>query len=170
MVAKPHLQTVTLWVTKLALLTVGGKTPPTKQQIGLYATTLAVDLPQAAFTEASLQEVASGCEFFPAYSVVKTALEAWYSSARLRALASPVSIMFTEYFDEQQNTDAHKQRLVDRLAAAKSDWQDPGKIRASAHRIGEDHPHRLLVGRILAALVLRHAPENISFVPPEFLA
>ena len=60
MPTKPHLQTANLWVTKLALLTVGGKTPPTKQQIGLYADTLASDLAVSAFTDASLHEVASG--------------------------------------------------------------------------------------------------------------
>lgn len=169
MVAKPHLQTVTLWVTKLALLTVGGKTPPTKQQIGLYAMTLAADLPQSAFTEASLQEVASGCEFFPAYSVVKTALEAWHDTARAKALASPISIAFREYLDEQQNTETHKERISERMAAAKSDWSDPNKVRASAHRIGDDHPHGLRLGRMLAALVGRHAPENLGYLPPEWL-
>ena len=170
MATKPHLQAVNLWVSKLALLTVGGKTPPTKQQIGLYAMTLASELPASVFTEASLHEVAAGCEFFPAYSVVKTALEAWHESARVRALASPKSFAFQAYLDEQTNSQAHKQLMADRFAAAKSDWQDPNKVRASAVRIGADHPHRMRLGRMLAALVGKHAPENLGHLPPEFLS
>ena len=170
MATRPHLQAVNLWVSKLALLTVGGKTPPTKQQIGLYAMTLAAELPASAFTEASLHEVAQGCEFFPAYSVVKTALEGWHEAHEQKRLASPVTARFQEYLDERQDTVAYKARLAERMADAKSDWQDPGKVRASAHRIGADHPHRLLVGRMLAALVRRHDPENLGHLPPEFLA
>lgn len=168
MATTPHLQTVTLWLSKLALLTVGGKTPPTKQQIGLYAMTLAAELPLGAFTEASLKEVANGCEFFPAYSVVKTALEAWHATERVRSLSSPVSDAVRRRLDEMQDNDAHRDRVSDRMADAKSDWADPVKVRESVRNIGEDHPHRLDMGRILFSLVKQHAPLNIWHIPPEF--
>lgn len=169
MATKQQLQAVAIWVSKLSLLTTGGKTPPTKQTISLYAEILAGDLPATAFTEASLHEVASGCEYFPAYSVVKTALETWHEAARKRMIASPTSTEFREWLDDREDNQASKVRLEDRLAAAKADWQDPNTVRMSAHRIGDDHPHRMRMGRMLASLVRRHAPENLGYLPPEFL-
>lgn len=170
MATKQHLQTAAIWVAKLSLLTTGGRTPPTKQTINLYAEILAADLPMGAFTEASLHEVAGGCEFFPAYSVVKTALEAWHATAKLLAIPSPTSVAMQERLDEYDNNDTHQRRLADRMAAAKADWQDPAKVRASVMGIGDDHPQRIRVGRVLAAVVRRHAPENLGYLPPEFIA
>lgn len=169
MATKQHLQMAAIWVAKLSLLTTGGKTPPTKQTISLYAETLAADFPQTAFTEASLNEIASGCEFFPAYSVVKTGLQTWHEAFRQKALASPISVAFREYLDEQENNEAYKAKIANRLEAARSDWSDPSRVRASAMRIGENHPHRNSMGKMLASLVQKHAPENLAYLPPEWL-
>lgn len=70
-----NLEQITLWLTKLALLTSGGKTPVTKQQIGLYAVTFIDDVPISVFTDASLNGIAGSLQYFPAYSALKTALE-----------------------------------------------------------------------------------------------
>lgn len=168
MPGKVHIQKALLWVTKLSLLTAGGKTPPAKSTLGLYAATLANDLPMSVFCEASCHEVAVGCEFFPAYSVLLTALQAWHETSERKRLASPVSVAFREHLDELQNNEAHKARLADRLAEARDDWSQPWKIRESLANIGEDHPHRLRLGRMLAALVRKHAPDNLGHIPPEF--
>lgn len=47
------------------------------------------------------------------------------------------------------------------------DWEDPAKIRSSVAKLDE-HPMRDLLGRMLGALVRRHAPQNITFLPAEW--
>lgn len=47
------------------------------------------------------------------------------------------------------------------------DWQDPAKIRSSVAKL-DGHPLRSLLGRNLGALVRRHAPQNIGYLPAEW--
>lgn len=165
-----RLQQITLWLTKLALLTSGGKTPVTKQQIGLYATIFSDEVPIGAFSDASLTAICGGCEFFPAYAVLKTAVMAWWEAqeaARVPRLgyAGPLQ----DHFDALEGNDAHRQRVVDLAAAVKRSWQSPASVREALAEL-EDAPvgMRLVLGRLVGAAVRAHAPENLGFVPPEF--
>jgi len=72
-----HVQQITLWLTKLALLTSGGRTPVTKQQIGLYALSFADEMPISVFTDESLSAISDAHEFFPAKGVLKRELQGW---------------------------------------------------------------------------------------------
>lgn len=165
-----RLQQITLWLTKLALLTSGGKMPVTKQQIGLYATIFSDEVPIGAFSDASLTAIVGGCEFFPAYAVLKTALVSWWEAqAASRLPAVEHSASFQEYLDEQDGNDAHKTRAAAKAERVKADWSDPAKVRASVANLENAGPaFRSSLGRMLGLLVRLHAPENLGHVPPEF--
>lgn len=49
-----------------------------------------------------------------------------------------------------------------------ADWSDPGKVLASARKVLESDVKQLDLGRMLAALVHRHAPLNLALLPPEW--
>jgi len=98
--SRTDLQRAVSWVTRLALLTSGGRTPPTQEQIGLYATMLATELPAACLTDASLSVVKDGSEFFPAFAVLKTALEGWFADQSRRAQAGARSDILSDHLVE----------------------------------------------------------------------
>ena len=165
-----RLQQITLWLTKLALLTSGGKTPVTKQQIGLYATIFSDEVQIGAFSDESLTAICGGCEFFPAYAVLKKALVSWWETheaARVPRAEPPAPLR--EHFDELEGNEAHRERQAELAAGIKRSWQSPVSVREAVARL-EDAPAglRLSLGRMLGAAVKRHAPENLGFVPPEF--
>lgn len=166
-----HLQQITLWLTKLALLTSGGKMPVTKQQIGLYATIFSDEVAIGAFCDASLTAIAAGCEFFPAYAVLKTALVTWWDGQQAsRQPAVEYSRPFQEYLDEQQNSDEHRRRVAEREAGLKQSWASPEAVRAAVLTIEREAApaYRALLGRVLGTVVARRAPDNLAFVPAEF--
>lgn len=151
------------WLTRLALLTSAGKEQMTKERVFLYVQLLAGEIPLSAFTDASLAEIAGGCEFFPAYAPLKTALLTWNRDHTAQNRIAPPS------------TDAMHALLETRRAAerrdseVRADWGDPFKVRESADRIGDDHPLRDYLGRLLASLVKRHAPQNLHLLRPEWI-
>ena len=168
-----RLQQITLWLTKLALLTSGGKTPVTKQQIGLYAAIFSDEMPIGAFSDESLTAICGGCEFFPAYAVLKTALASWWEAQEAsRNPPAPVerSASFQEYLDEMLNNEDHQARMVERAAAIKASWQSPAAVRSAVLKVEEDAApaFRDLLGRMLGTIVARHAPENLGHIPPEY--
>lgn len=168
-----RLQQITLWLTKLALLTSGGKTPVTKQQIGLYATIFSDEVPVGAFSDESLTAICGSCEFFPAYAVLKTALMAWWEAqeaSRNPPARVERSSSFQEYLDEMFNNEAHQARMVERSAAITRSWQPPWAVRDAVGKVERDAApgFQLLLGRLLWTIVARHAPENLGFVPPEY--
>lgn len=142
----------------------------TKGRLFLYVEMLASDatgVPLGAFTDASLQEIASGCEFFPAYAVLKTALQTWLDLHPVVPRLANISADFQEYLDEQENKPAHRDRLLDRDARCRADWSDPQKIRESIAKL-DGHPMRHHLGKILGNAVRANAPENLGYLPPEW--
>jgi len=104
--------------------------------------------------------VARACSHHsPTFGEISNALSAWWQdnapTANVPLIAGPVQ-------------DAWRQRVERERAEARADWEQPGKVLASLRGL-EGHPRRLEFGRMLAALVNRHAPENVGLLPPEFL-
>jgi hypothetical protein len=54
-------------------------------------------------------------------------------------------------------------------AEAKADWSDPAKVRSSRDLVLSSPIRQLEFGRMLAALVSKHAPINLGMLPPEWL-
>lgn len=161
------------WVAKLALATSAGQEKMTKERLFLYVQLLASEFPVAAFTDASLKSIVAGTEYFPAWAVLKTGLDAWLEANRPKALAPPISeklrTSLQEHLDEMEDNADNKARRADRLQAAKEDWSDPDKIRASLLKLDETTPYwKARLGRFLGQLVRKHAPENLGYLPPEF--
>lgn len=61
---------------------------------------------------------------------------------------------------------AWKQKVADQRSEAKRDWSDPAKVQASMRLVLSSPVKQLELGRMLAALVHRHAPENLGLLPP----
>lgn len=53
------------------------------------------------------------------------------------------------------------------FASAKRDWQNPRIVLESATSL-DGHPMAGILGRMLHALVERHAPENLGWIPPQY--
>lgn len=163
--ANAEMKTVTIWLAKLALMT--GNASISKTRIGINAMALADELPNDAFTEASLKEVAEGCDSFPTYKVLLTSLRTWLDLHPAVPLITNVSLEFQAYLDEQDNTEAHRNRQLDRDARCRADWSDPQKIRESIAKL-DGRPMRHLLGKILGNAVRANAPENLGYLPPEW--
>lgn len=182
------MQNAVVWLSKLALLTGGGRSPLNKQQIGLYAETLAGEIPTAAFCDASLKVISEGAEFFPTYRVLREALTTWYGQHGALAVAarSEPGYGLQDWLLDRIMTECGNQRgqmlrswletkgvdvdaVVAQRAAtqARADWSDPAKVRASVAKLA-GHPMERALGNLLAPSVARHAPDNLAFVPAEF--
>lgn len=141
----------------------------TKQQIGLYATILCDEVAIAAFTDGSLKDVAAKHSFFPPFAAVKTSLNEWLSDHPVAPrIGTTVSDSLQRRINELQDSQDHRDRLADRALAIKDDWSDPAKIRMSLNKIGDDHPMRDLMCKVLAGLIRKHAPQNLGYMPPGF--
>lgn len=157
------------WLAKLALATSAGQEKMTKDRLFLYVQLLSNEVQLTAFTDQSLADVAKGCEFFPAYAVLKTALEAWHEEHKPKPLALPLPDNLREQIDELRDNTNWRDKIEREAAVAKMDWMDPNKVRASAANL-DGHPMRIVLGRMLARILRKHAPENLGYLPPEFLA
>lgn len=167
------------WLTKLALMTTAGKEPITKAKIGQYTLALmnvpdhAIQTTDGKVNEASVIAIAGQCEYFPAYSVLKTTLESWIDETKPKALPPPVSSKLKqsleEHLDTINNTDAYKAKRADWAATAKQDWSDPMIVRETVAKLTPDLKFRMALGRRLANLLRQHCPENLGYLPPEFL-
>ena len=73
------LQIISGWLLSLSQLLRHDKEKPTKNQIALYATMLAKDLPSGAFTSESLHHVARDMQWWPEYSALSKALLPWWN-------------------------------------------------------------------------------------------
>lgn len=140
--------------------------PITKDKLAAYAALLAEEFGAEAFTPESLKLVGEDHEFFPAYATVRNALLGYLARRRNIALPGNMPANLQERIDELQNNEAHLERLRTRAELVKADWSDPVKIRATIRNIGNDHPRRDQMGRLLFGLVKRHAPENLEHIPP----
>jgi hypothetical protein len=131
---------------------------------------LAEKFPATAFTDRSLDDIAAECAFFPAYKVLIAVLETWHKEhVKERGPAPQYSSSLQEYLDERADNETYKFKIARRMADAKADWSDPEKVRATAAKIDPTHPLRLTVGRFFAALVRKHAPQNLGLLLPEWL-
>lgn len=183
MTRQSDLQSVVLWLSKLALLSSGDRPPASKQQVGLYASLLVEEMPIGAFTDASLQAVVDGAERFPSYKVLKEALTTWHSQWGAQK-GEAVSYGVSGYVVDRIMLECGgkpgpmlrnwlESKGVDIDAAGKTgdqahaDWSDPAKVRASVAKLA-GHPMERALGNLLATAVARHAPDNLAFVPAEF--
>jgi hypothetical protein len=182
--SKTDLARALAWVTRLALLTSGGRQPPSQEQLGLYALTLATEMPAHCLTDASLSVIANGCEYFPAFSVLKTGLEGWIverqAIAGARGIEMP-AIVLERIMDGCNGQPGPKLaawlngkgvwpddrgvwpgsvRVTAERVEAVRDWSDPGKI-AAALRGLRGHPREAMLTGMLHGLVSRHAPGNL---------
>lgn len=165
-----HRVTVLNWLTQLKHLTRTGSEPVTRDKLAGYVLLLLEEFDSAVFTRQSLEAVSSGCEFFPAYAVLKTALMTWRDAPpplRLSAPAPTIPDSLRQRVDEMRDDELWKARLADERSVVVADWKDHSKIRVAVRSL-EGHPWRDRLGRMLAGLVSRHAPENIALLPPEW--
>ena len=72
------LRIITGWLNDLSRLVRHGEEKPTKEQMALYATMLAKDLPSGAFTSDSLHAAAVGMTWWPEYDALRVKAIAWW--------------------------------------------------------------------------------------------
>lgn len=81
--SRAKVSDVRKWVIALGVLTAGNMTrAEAEMKLRAYVPLLQDRFPPAAFTQASLEAVASQCRFFPAYGDVVTYLAAWWFEHR----------------------------------------------------------------------------------------
>jgi hypothetical protein len=138
-------------------------------------------------TDASLSVVVDGCEFFPAFSMLKTALEGWFSDQNRRAQSGFRSDIVPEHVVEMILTDSNGQpgpktaywlnskgiypdargiwpgtaRVASERADAVRSWSDPANVTASLRGL-RGHPREAVLTDMLHGLVQRHAPQNLG--------
>lgn len=177
------------WVTKLSVLCGGYALDPAEleRRTTPLIQPLANRFPPRVFTESSLEHVAASMKRWPTYESIGSALIAWireHPEPRV-ALAPP---------EDPQLRAVREQR-----AAAKADWSDPAKVRASVNgvlarvcnRCGatyrpeeapdgspcrecrggvvKRHPMEDRMGGMLAGLVQMHAPQNLHLCLPSWI-
>lgn len=149
------------WVKALGGLCAGNLSlKEAEARMTAYAPMLAREFRSEAFCVASLAFVArTYSRHSPTFGEIANALSAWWEdnapTANVPLITGP-------------KQDDWRQRVEQERAEAAADWADPAKVRASAASL-VGHPRRLELGRMLAALVNRHAPQNVALLPPEFL-
>jgi hypothetical protein len=155
-----HEAIVRDWLKSLGLLCAGtGSVKDAQAKAAAYVPMLAREFRTEAFTVASLAAVARACKFFPSFGELTTALSAWWED---NAPTANVPLIAGTHQDEW------RQRVEREKAEAKADWQQPDVVRHAIRSL-DGHPKRAELGRMLAALINRHAPENLGLLPPAFL-
>jgi hypothetical protein len=76
------LKIITSWLNDLSRLVRHGEEKPTRDQMAVYATMLAKDLPSGAFTEDSLHHVAQDMTWWPEFSSLRRTLVGWWNDHR----------------------------------------------------------------------------------------
>lgn len=177
------------WVTKLGALCGGAvlDADELKRRTAPLVQPLANRFPPRAFTESSLEHVAASMKRWPTYESIGSALISWIREhPEPRATLAPP--------EDPQLRAVHEQR-----AAAKADWSNPAKVRASVNtvlarvcnRCGaacrpenaadgspcqecrggvvKRHPMEDRMGGMLAGLVQMHAPQNLQLCLPSWI-
>jgi len=146
------------WLKALGTL-VAGSLPPNevRAKLALLAPMLADEFPVAAFCPVSLAAVARQCKFFPSYAEICEVLSPWWRENRppLTAIAS----------DQAATV---RQRAIERECRESWEGVTAEQVRAKIRDL-DSHPFRLLLGRMLATALRRHAATNLGLLPPEFL-
>lgn len=72
--------------------------------------------------------------------------------------------------DLESPNDVLQRKIAAEHTAAEASWQYFSELQVYAKlRDLKGHPMRLLLGRMLAIAVRRHAPQHLGLLPPEFL-
>ena len=142
------------WMATLAPLIRPRAPLPAATQLGNMLRFLG-DVPDVAFTEASLSAIAPKLNRAPSYPQMRAALDAY-----VRSLAPPVER------SSDSETMRERARLAERDRWLAENWDNPIGIRGSIRTCDSD-PRFL---RMLAALVQRHAPQHLGLLPPSAIA
>ena len=156
---------------RLRRLTAAGSEAVDEDQLDDYVAWLAADFPLTVFTAESAKHIAEQSQFFPKWAVLKAALTDWHEAhPTVPRIAFQPSETVRQRVEELQDGSAYFRRAADEREIAKSDWSDPAKVRASVANLQQNAAPgmRMILGRMLANLVERHAPENLGYVPPEY--
>jgi hypothetical protein len=139
------------WMATLAPLIRPRAPLPAATQLGNMLRFLG-DIPDVAFTEASLSAIAPKLPRSPSYPQMRAALDHY-----VRSLAPQ-----PERTTDDSETMRERRRLAERDRLLAQDWDNPVGIRG-AIRTCDGDPRFL---RMLAALVQRHAPQHLGLLPP----
>lgn len=161
---------IPIWLAVLKQLTRSGRDEIEAETLKTYTGLLAVEgFPASCFTVDSAEHVASLSEFFPAWLALKKALSDWKNNhPDQRRLAVNLSTSLSRRIEELTDGNAYFRNVRDQRSAARDDWSDPAKIRMSLNKIGDNHPMRNIILQMLAGLVRKHAPQNLSYMPPGY--
>jgi hypothetical protein len=111
------------------------------------------DIPDAAFTEASIAAIAPTLKRSPSFAEMRAALQAYARS--LDAPTDQDPLQDTATMRERARWDVRQDEL-------RAEWNDPDGIRARIRTC--DGELRFL--RLLAGLVLQWAPQHLGLLPP----
>jgi hypothetical protein len=161
-VSKHQLQAAAKWLNDLGDLTAGSPSlSEAKTKLATMAAALAEEFDASVFNRSSLTFVARRCKFFPSFGEACEALAEWRKQhPRHPAISGPA-----DGPNEQQ-----RRALEAEHEAAEASWRNISEPAIFAKvRALDGHPMRLLLGRMLATAVRRHAPRMLGLLPPEFL-
>jgi hypothetical protein len=165
-VSKQQLSAASRWLNDLADLTAGQQPlAEAKTKLAAMAPALAEEFDASAFNRGSLVYAARRCKFFPTFSEACDALSEWRKqhppAPRHTAIAGP----------DGGSNERQMREIEEQHAAAEASWQNISEPAIFAKvRALDGHPMRLILGRMLADAVRRHAPRLLGLLPPEFLA
>lgn len=114
------------------------------------------DIPDGAFSLASLDYVARQCKRTPTYGELRASVSAWWLDNR------PKQALLENPLNEVWSAKVARER-----AEAIADWSNPDKVRASVQLL-DGHPMAEFLGGMLGGLVKRHAPQNLVVLPPRW--
>lgn len=169
MANKADLQRIGMWLAALRRATSAGHDPVDPETLAEYTVWLAADFPLTVFSAESVKWMAEQSQYFPKWAILKAGLTDWQEAhPAVPRLAFRPSSALAERIEELTDDQAWRRRIQRDRDDAKADWSDPHKVVASANRIGDDHPFRFRLGRMLGALVGKHAPQNLAYLPPDW--
>jgi hypothetical protein len=144
------------WTAMLAKLTAPMSAPVAAKALADMLPMLE-DYPDAAFSLASLEHVASRCERVPTYAELRTALGEWWKANRPpeRALPAPGQRNVEEE-DRQFWNAMSPQQIRERVATIEADNRPPAGSQAA-------------LKRTTVSGLTRYAPHLLAFLPPDWL-
>lgn len=111
--------------------------------------------PDAAFTPASCEHIASQCKRVPSYGELREKLGAWWNQHMPPPPPAPIPRI--AFADDPE-----------RQAANRASWDDAAAIRNSVRLVLSSPLHQMRLGKLLARCVAVAAPQHMHHVPPEW--